>query len=405
MIYGGRCGAACGPHATTTTAAPAASNAPSRRRRRRPAAPRASSSSPDVVPPPPASAGVAPGAAPKLRVVVAASGSHTARGTVRKVNEDRVEVRLLDPGAARARGNAPFCFAGAYDGHGGGAVAEWLSQRLHGVVLEQWSAGARARAAVYDAYLEADRQLLSATNGFLGLGERGVGGSKCGATAANALLFADPSPDADGATALLTANAGDARVLLLTRPGGGGPGGAPLEAVPLYEEHVPDLEGERLRIERANPNPRMPLVRYEGGTWRVGGLLALSRAFGDSFLKPSLRFEGVNAGGDNYSTGFGLSPEPFTTLRRLNPAEDAFVVLASDGLFAEEQRGGGGGLTDAMVAELCGAAGERAPCDAIARTLAEAAAAIGSTDDISVVVLRLGAEEVGEGRGGGGAAE
>jgi hypothetical protein len=27
------------------------------------------------------------------------------------------------------------------------------------------------------------------------------------------------------------------------------------------------------------------MVRYIGGTWRVGGLLALSRAFGDSYLK------------------------------------------------------------------------------------------------------------------------
>jgi protein phosphatase 1K len=336
----------------------------------------------------PALATAAPQTAGK-RVVVTDSGSFSARGTVRKVNEDRCDVRLTDPDAARERGNSPFVFAGVYDGHGGSAVAEWLAAKLEKIVLENWTAGARARAAIEDAYLAADRQLLSATSGFLGLGERGVGGSKCGATAVNALLFADPAPDAQGATALLTANAGDARVLLVTR------NGATAEAVPLYEEHVPDLERERERIERNNPNPKMPLVRYVGGTWRVGGLLALSRAFGDGYLKPSLRFEGVNAGGDNYSTGFGLSPEPYTTLRRLTP-EDAFVVLASDGLFAEEARGGGGGLTDAAVAELCGAAGERTPCVSIAKALAEAAAAVGSTDDISVVVLRLGTADVEE---------
>lgn len=50
-------------------------------------------------------------------------------------------------------------------------------------------------------------------------------------------------------------------------------------------------ESERLRIESQNPNPKMPMVRYVGGTWRVGGLLALSRAFGDSYLK--VRVEGV----------------------------------------------------------------------------------------------------------------
>jgi hypothetical protein len=40
-----------------------------------------------------------------------------------------------------------------------------------------------------------------------------------------------------------------------------------------------------VRIERNNPNPKLPMVRYIGGTWRVGGLLALSRAFGDAYLK------------------------------------------------------------------------------------------------------------------------
>lgn len=44
-------------------------------------------------------------------------------------------------------------------------------------------------------------------------------------------------------------------------------------------------EEERKRIERTNPNPKMPLVRFVGDTWRTGGVLALSRAFGDAYLK------------------------------------------------------------------------------------------------------------------------
>ena len=83
-------------------------------------------------------------------------------------------------------------------------------------------------------------------------------------------------------------------------------------------------EQERKRIERTNPNPKMPLVRYVGGTWRVGGILALSRAFGDAYLKGSLQFEGVRAGGDGYSSGFGVVAEPDTSLtaltRALHPA-------------------------------------------------------------------------------------
>jgi protein phosphatase 1L len=82
-----------------------------------------------------------------------------------------------------------------------------------------------------------------------------------------------------------------------------------------------------VRIERQNPNPKLPMVRYVGGTWRVGGLLALSRAFGDSYLKGSLQFEGIAAGGDGYSSGFGLIAEPFIELTSLTPA-DTHVVLA-----------------------------------------------------------------------------
>jgi Protein phosphatase 2C len=49
--------------------------------------------------------------------------------------------------------------------------------------------------------------------------------------------------------------------------------------------HATFREAERKRIERTNPNPKMPLVRFVGDTWRTGGVLALSRAFGDAYLK------------------------------------------------------------------------------------------------------------------------
>jgi hypothetical protein len=57
----------------------------------------------------------------------------------------------------------------------------------------------------------------------------------------------------------------------------------------VFFYHVPEQEVERKRIERTNPNPKQPLVRYVGGTWRTGGLLALSRAFGNAYLKGSLQ--------------------------------------------------------------------------------------------------------------------
>ena len=52
-------------------------------------------------------------------------------------------------------------------------------------------------------------------------------------------------------------------------------------------------------------------MRYVGGTWRTGGILALSRAFGDAYMKGSLQFEGPNtAGSDGYAAGFGVIAIP-----------------------------------------------------------------------------------------------
>ncbi len=73
---------------------------------------------------------------------------------------------------------------------------------------------------------QADERLLQPKSGFFGgMGERGIGGSKCGSTAAVALAFRE-----GGTTKLLAANVGDARVLL-SRKG---------KALQLTTDHVPD---------------------------------------------------------------------------------------------------------------------------------------------------------------------
>ncbi len=55
-----------------------------------------------------------------------------------------------------------------------------------------------------------------------------------------------------GTSKLLTANSGDARILLVRGN----------QAIQLTEDHVPDNEDERNRIERFNPNPKLPLVSW-----------------------------------------------------------------------------------------------------------------------------------------------
>lgn len=59
---------------------------------------------------------------------------------------------------------------------------------------------------------------------------------------------------------------------------------------------------------------------------------------------------------NTYSSGFGVVSTPYTTITPLTP-QDSYLILASDGLFNEEQRGGGGGMDEEGVAELCNSAG------------------------------------------------
>eukprot|EP00798_Chlamydomonas_sp_ICE-L_P023587 gene23587-9115_t len=116
-------------------------------------------------------------------------------------------------------------------------------------------------------------------------------------------------------------------------------------------------------------------------------MLALSRAFGDAYMKGSLQFEGITAGGDGYSSGFGLIAVPYTALTPLT-GEDTHLVISSDGLFSEELRGGGGGLDNDTVAKMC-CDGDLS-CTELSAKLADGAVANGSTDDVTVIVMKLG---------------
>ena len=51
------------------------------------------------------------------------------------------------------------------------------------------SAGAAAEVGIREAFVQADKRLLQPQGGFLGMGERGVGGSKCGASAAIMIIY------------------------------------------------------------------------------------------------------------------------------------------------------------------------------------------------------------------------
>lgn len=297
---------------------------------------------------------------------VANVGSASQLGTSRKRNEDRFTFDM-NPSD---KSGMPYAYLGVFDGHGGFATSQWLTDKLQGFILEAWKKNP-VESALRRSFISADKELLS-PKGFMGMGERGVGGSKCGSTAAAALVYKDKA----GSTKLVAANCGDARVLVCVD------GQPPMQ---LTIDHVPDTESERVRIESQNPNPKLPLVKYVGGTWRVGGLLALSRAFGDAYMKASGFNEGVGSG---YSSGFGVIATPDVEFMDLDKTK-GWLVVSSDGLNTNEERGGGGGLDNAEVAKMCKAAGARKDPNELAKELVKGAVAAGSTDDVTVLCVRL----------------
>ncbi|KAD4179505.1 hypothetical protein E3N88_28096 [Mikania micrantha] len=155
-----------------------------------------------------------------------------------------------------------------------------------------------------------------------------------GSTASTAILVGDR---------LLVANVGDSRAVICR-------GG---KAFAVSRDHKPDQSDERQRIENAGG-----FVMW-AGTWRVGGVLAVSRAFGDKLLKqyvvadPEIQEEKVD-----------------------NSLE--FLILASDGLWDVVSND----EAVAMVRPI------ESPEDA-SKMLMQEASQRGSADNITVVVVRF----------------
>ena len=65
------------------------------------------------------------------------------------------------------------------------------------------------------------------------------------------------------------------------------------------------------------------------------------------------------------------------------------MIVASDGLFENEVRGGGGGLENQQVVDMCLKSKDSTSAPQLARELAEAAQHAGTTDDVTVACFRI----------------
>ncbi|XP_022723796.1 probable protein phosphatase 2C 76 isoform X3 [Durio zibethinus] len=142
---------------------------------------------------------------------------------------------------------------------------------------------------------------------------------------------------------LYVANVGDSRTII-SRAG---------IAIPLSEDHKPNRSDERKRIENAGG------VVMWAGTWRVGGVLAMSRAFGNRMLKQF------------------VVAEPEIQDKEIDE-EFELLVLASDGLWDVVPN------EDAVSL----ARAEEEP-ETAARKLTETAFTRGSADNITCIVVRF----------------
>mmetsp|Transcript_46735 Transcript_46735/g.130105 ORF Transcript_46735/g.130105 Transcript_46735/m.130105 type:complete len:420 (-) Transcript_46735:57-1316(-) len=288
----------------------------------------------------------------------------------RASNEDRLVANdLYDLGF----------LAGICDGHGGVNCVDYVSQRLptalHGCFagrVQQLRNGIASlttaqeeeaiTAAIREAFALTDREFTQTAR---------ASGLRDGSTALLALLAhgfeALPTqssvPGCKGGVAkLFVANCGDCRAVLVRGR----------KARRLSEDHKPERRDETARIQKAggiviqDMNTGIHRVARKKGEQRL--FLSTSRAFGDLELKEPRPL---------------VIAEPEIVVHTLEP-EDWAVVLACDGVW--------GVLSDQDVADAVWqimAFHKGGPVEA-AQEVANRAEGAGSTDNVTVLVMRLG---------------
>lgn len=180
----------------------------------------------------------------------------------------------------------------------------------------------------------------------------------------NEVLSEAAAPEIVGSTAvavvlsgcqIIVSNCGDSRAVLFRGT----------ESIPLTVDQKPDREDELLRIEEQDGK----VINWNGA--RVFGVLAMSRAIGDRYLRP------------------WIIPVPEITFTTRTD-EDECLIIASDGLWDV--------MSNTEVGEVArrilrrrrrSAAGEVPAAQVLADSLIEIAVGRNSSDNISVIVVDL----------------
>lgn len=279
----------------------------------------------------------------------------------RRDMEDAVAVHPWFCRMDRENNNELHYFA-VYDGHGCSHVAMKCKERLHELVkeeLEKKEASADWKQAMEQSFSRMDKEAIAWNESVV------RGSCRC--------ELQTPECDAVGSTAvvaivtpdkIIVANCGDSRAVLC-RNG---------KAIPLSNDHKPDRPDELNRIQEAGGR----VIYWEGP--RVLGVLSMSRAIGDNYLKPY------------------VICEPEVTITDRTPEDDC-LILGSDGLWDVVSND-----TACGVARMClngkrrrasspekdvGIDNSDKVCSDASMLLTKLALARRSSDNVSVVVVDL----------------
>lgn len=172
----------------------------------------------------------------------------------RNYNEDQVHSKFATIEEAPHAGEVA-CL-GVFDGHGGPRASEYVQEHLFANILGSSEFPDDIFKAIEDGFQATDAEYLKIDKKF----------HHDDGTTATVLLVVG--------SMLYTAHVGDSRAVMGTMRSDG-----TITATPLTEDHKPQLPSERQRVESTGGT-----VIF-AGTWRLSGVLAISRAFGNRMLK------------------------------------------------------------------------------------------------------------------------
>jgi len=249
----------------------------------------------------------------------------------RKTNEDRHNI-ILNINGDDSNINQINLF-GIYDGHGGSWVSKYLEANIPNYYMNNKFVPPFDDEFHRKVFMLIQSELLKNSNGYI-----------CGSTCLLNIMY-----KYDNSIFMNVVNLGDSRMTIVNSKG---------ISLPVTKDHKPDDSIEKSRLTKMGGE----IYKDSEGIYRIGDL-SLSRAFGD---------------GDNAPY---ISQKPDIFYKKISP-ETKYIVMACDGLWDTiESEDLGKVINDIKK--------KKPNLDNLAVELAQKALELGSTDNVSVIVIEV----------------